>query len=160
MCQISALSVDFHFHQLLSAIDSCYQPLTAVYWNFYIDTEVKRYAKFQFSRLFFIFSNFLQLIWAVDKKSNGIFIYSLNVIFVPNLSSVSCLGAKLESVMYKRTEAYRQTPGENNANSGPARLVPGPEFSNSVPKFSSLIQFLLSSAVLSSQKLLTAEDYR
>ena len=24
----------------------------------------------------------------------------------------------------------RQAPGENNANSGPARLVPGPEFSN------------------------------
>ena len=47
---------------------------------------------------------------------------------VPNLSSVACLGARLESVTHASTDA--QTPGEYNANSGPARLVPGPELSN------------------------------
>ena len=43
---------------------------------------------------------------------------------VPNLSFAGCLGARLESVM----KDARQTPGENSANSGPARLVP--ELSN------------------------------
>ena len=45
---------------------------------------------------------------------------------VPNLSCAGCLGARLESV----TPDTQQTPGENSANSGPARLVPGPELSN------------------------------
>ena len=51
---------------------------------------------------------------------------------VPNLSSAACLGARLESVMYRQTHActYRQTPGEYSANSGPDRLVPGSELSN------------------------------
>ena len=44
--------------------------------------------------------------------------YSLDVIFEPNWSSVGCLGAYLESVMYAR-----QMPAENRANSGSARLV-------------------------------------
>ena len=53
--------------------------------------------------------------------------------FVPNLSSVGCFGAQLESVTPDvRTYActHRRTPGEYSANSGPARLVPGPELSN------------------------------
>ena len=45
---------------------------------------------------------------------------------MPNLSFAGCLGARLESVM----KDARQTPGEYSANSGPARLVPGPELSN------------------------------
>ena len=40
-----------------------------------------------------------------EKKSNGIFIYSLHVIFVPKLSSVGCLGARLESVTDGQTHA-------------------------------------------------------
>ena len=67
-----------------------------------------------------------------EKNLNGVFIYSLNVISVPNLSSAGCLGARLESVTYRHTDArtHRQTPGEYSANSGPAGLVPGPELSN------------------------------
>ena len=55
---------------------------------------------------------------------------------VPNLSCAGCLGARLERVTPNRQGGDRQTPdagqtpGENNANSGPARLVPGPELSN------------------------------
>ena len=48
------------------------------------------------------------------------------MIFMPNLSSLGCLAAELESV----TPPDGQTPGENSAKSGPARLVPGPELSN------------------------------
>ena len=93
MRQISALYVNFHFHQLLTADDSCHK-----------------------------------------KNLNGIFIYSLNVMSVPSLSSAGCLGAQLESVTDRRqtdaTQTDRQTPGEYSANSGPAWLVPGPELSN------------------------------
>ena len=70
---------------------------------------------------------------AVTKKSlNGIFIYPLKLIPVPNFSCPVCLGAQLESVTDARTDVQtdRQTPGENSANSGPAGLVPGPELSN------------------------------
>ena len=51
---------------------------------------------------------------------------------VPNLSSAGCLGAQLESVTYVRTDVrtHARRPGEYNANSGPAGLVPGPELSN------------------------------
>ena len=34
-----------------------------------------------------------------EKKLNGIFIYSLKLISIPNFSSPGCLGAKLESVL-------------------------------------------------------------
>ena len=69
---------------------------------------------------------------AVTKKSNGIFIYPLKLILVPNFSSPGCLGAWLESVAHGRTDGRTdaQMPGENSANSGPAGLVPGPELSN------------------------------
>ena len=65
---------------------------------------------------------------AVTKKSIGIFIYPLNVIFMPNLSSLGCLAAELESVT--RDAAGRTPPVENRANPGFASLVLGPELSN------------------------------
>ena len=52
------------------------------------------------------------------------------MIYEPNLSFVGCLGTHLESVTYIGTDRhtyrqmYRQIPGENRANFGPARLVP------------------------------------
>ena len=59
-------------------------------------------AKFQLSRMIFIFISCQQLLTADDschrKKFNGIFIYSLKLIPVPNFSSPDCLGARLESV--------------------------------------------------------------
>ena len=59
------------------------------------------------------------------------FIYFLNVMSVPNLSSVGCLRARLESVKPNReTPNTQQTPGEYRANSHPALLVPGPELTN------------------------------
>ena len=68
---------------------------------------------------------------ATNKNSNGILIYSLNVIYVPKLSSVGYLWVWLESRECDAvTTPDRQTPpGENSANSGPAGLVPVPEFS-------------------------------
>ena len=44
---------------------------------------------------------------------------------MPNLSSVSCFAAELESVT-----PDGQTPGENRDNPGTAWLVLGPELSN------------------------------
>ena len=41
------------------------------------------------------------------KKLDWIFIYPLNVIFVPKLSSVACLGAQLESVADGRTDRHQ-----------------------------------------------------
>ena len=52
------------------------------------------------------------------------------MIFVSKLSSVGCLGARLESLTDAVTDG--RTPGENNANSSPAGLVIGPEFSNKI----------------------------
>ena len=54
---------------------------------------------------------------------------------VPSLSFAGCLRPWLESVtpdaqQTDRSPTDRQTPGENDAESGPARLVPGPELSN------------------------------
>ena len=60
------------------------------------------------------------------KKSIRIFIYPLSMIFMPNLSSLGCLAAELESV----TPDAGRTPGENRANPGFASLVLGPELSN------------------------------
>ena len=71
-----------------------------------------------------------------EKKLNGINIYVLRMIGLPNFSSAGCLGARLESVTpdarrpTDRHPTDRQTPGEYRANSGPARLVPGLELSN------------------------------
>ena len=36
-------------------------------WNFLIDTKVDTYAKIQLSRLIFVFTNFYQLLSAVDS---------------------------------------------------------------------------------------------
>ena len=114
-------------HQLLSAVDS--------YDSWY---DKKLTGLFIYTLKFILLPNFSSLGWfsissAVNscyqlltaddscyKKTNWIFIYSLNVMCVTNLSSAGCLGAWLESV-----KPNRQTPGEYDANSSPARLVPG-----------------------------------
>ena len=43
------------------------------------------------------------------------------------------LGSTAREYEAKRQTPDRQTLGENNANFGPARLVPGPELSNMSP---------------------------
>ena len=65
----------------------------------------------------------------MKEKINGIFVYSLNVMSVPNLSFAGSLGAQLESVMHN-AQTDRGRPGEYSADSSPARLVLGPELSN------------------------------
>ena len=74
------------------------------------------FAKFQLSRLIFVFiscQQLLRLFTADDscheKKLNGISIYSLNVMSAPNLSCEGCLGARLESVTDARQTSNRQT---------------------------------------------------
>ena len=133
----------------LSAFDSCHQLLTAVdsWWqliwmkfdsNFHVHSIGDIFAKFQLSRLIFIFISFWQLLSAVKswwqlsrKKLIGIFIYPLNVIFMPNFSSLGCLAAELESVTPPPPpDGCRRMPGENRANPGIASLVLGPELSN------------------------------
>ena len=65
---------------------------------------------------------------AVTKKNlNGIFIYPLKLIPVPNFSSPGCLGAQLESV----TQLDGQTP-DTRAKPDSVLLVLGPELSNYV----------------------------
>ena len=49
---------------------------------------------------------------------------------MPNLSSLGCLAAELESVTDAGRTDGRRTPGENSANPGFASLVLGPELSN------------------------------
>ena len=64
-------------------------------WNFHVDTKADMDAKFKLSRLIFILLSFYsccQLLTADDschkKKSIGIFIYPLNVIFMPYFGSL------------------------------------------------------------------------
>ena len=128
------------FWQLMKADDSC---KIFFWWDLHLPRKADACAKFQLSRMIFIFISCQQLLSAVDsswqllrKKLNGIFIYPLKLIPVPNFSSPGCLRAQLESVKDVQTYAQTdvrtdaQTPGENSANSGPAGLVPGPELSN------------------------------
>ena len=83
-------------------------------WNFYVRSIGDVFAKFQLSRLIYIFllpfNRCCQLLTADDscqeKKSFGIFIYPINMILMLNFSSVCCLAAELESVM---PPAGRQT---------------------------------------------------
>ena len=99
-------------HQLLTAVDSWWQLIWKKFnWNFYVHTKMYSYAKFQLSRLIFIFISCQQLLTAVDSWwqlsqifFDGIFIYPLKLILVPNFSSSGCLGAQLESVTYGRTD--------------------------------------------------------
>ena len=96
MCQISALSVDFHFHQLLSAADGCWQLI----WK-----EKNLTGIFMYTLKLVLVPNFISLAWFLflsavkgchqvltaddscyEKKLNGIFIYLLKLIFVPNFS--------------------------------------------------------------------------
>ena len=51
-----------------------------------------------------------QLLTAVTKKMNGIFIYPLKLILVPNFSSPGCLGARLESVTDTCTYGHTHRP--------------------------------------------------
>ena len=96
-------------YQLSSAVDSYWQLMTADmkknWLEFVLYTKVDNCAECQLSSLIFIFISCQQLLSAVDswwqllrKKLNGIFIYPLKLIFVPNFSSLGCLGAWLESV--------------------------------------------------------------
>ena len=55
-------------HQLLTAVDSWWQLIWIKFdWNFYEHTKVDTFAKFQLSRLIFIFINCYQLLTAVDS---------------------------------------------------------------------------------------------
>ena len=55
-------------HQLLTAVDSWWQLIwKKIDWNFYVHTKVDTCAKFQLSRLFFIFINFYQLSSTFDS---------------------------------------------------------------------------------------------
>ena len=66
MLKISAV----HFHQLLSAVAKCvsYRLIWNTFdWNFYVHTKVDACAKFQLSRLIFIFINCYQLSTAVNS---------------------------------------------------------------------------------------------
>ena len=86
-------------------------------------------AKFQLSRLIFIFISCQQLLTAFDnwwqlsqKILNGIFIYSLKLILVANFSSPGCFGTQLESVTYIRTD--RQT--DRCTHRRQVKIVPTP----------------------------------
>ena len=132
----------------LSAVNSCWQLMTAVTkknLNGIFIYPLKLIPVPNFSSLgWFSFLSAVNSCWQLltaddscHKKSlNGIFIYPLKLIPVPNFSSPGCLGAQLESVTDVRTDrrTHAQTPGENRANSGPVRLVPGPELSNNLAK--------------------------
>ena len=78
--------------QLLSAADSWGQMLwKKIVWNFYLCPQDDMCAKFQVSRLIFIFISCQQLLTAEDSCHNffnGIFIYPLKLIPVPNFSSL------------------------------------------------------------------------
>ena len=55
-------------HQLLTAVDSWWQLIWKKFdWNFYVHTKVDTCAKFQLSRLIFIFINCYQLSSVVDS---------------------------------------------------------------------------------------------
>ena len=59
MCQISPLYVDFHFHQLLSVVISCWQLLTADdNWYEENSTEI-----FIYNLMFILVPNFSSLSW-------------------------------------------------------------------------------------------------
>ena len=84
LCSLARLSFSSTFsscHQLLTAVDSWWQ-LTwiKIKWNFYLQTKIYTCAKFQLSRLIFIFISCHQLLTAVGgwwqliwKKSTEIF---------------------------------------------------------------------------------------
>ena len=109
--------------QLLTAVESWWQLIwKKLDWNFYVHTKVDTCAEFQLSRLIFIFVSFWQLLSAVDswwqlsqQKFSGDFIYPLDVKYVPNLRSVCCSWAWLESV----TGDGRRVTGDGS------RLTPG-----------------------------------
>ena len=84
-------------YQLSLAVDSWYEKKIA--WNFYVHTIGDTCVNFHLSRLIFIFINCYQLSLAVNscwqlitvymkKKLTGIFMYTLKLILVPNLSSL------------------------------------------------------------------------
>ena len=87
-------------HQLLTAVDSWWQLIwKKMYWNFFVHTKVDTSAKFQLSRLIFIFisclSDFISCcqLWTADdswyeKNSTVIFMYTLKCILMPNFSSL------------------------------------------------------------------------
>ena len=55
-------------NQLLTAVDSWWQLIgKKFYWNFYVHTKVDTCAKFELSRMIFIFINCHQLLTAVDS---------------------------------------------------------------------------------------------
>ena len=79
--------------QLLTAFDSWWQLSHKKFkWDFHLPPKAKTCAKFQLSRLIFIFTSCQQLLTADDschkKNLNGIFIYPLKLIPVPNFSSL------------------------------------------------------------------------
>ena len=78
-----------------SAVNSCYQILTAgeswyerFNWNYYVHMKVDTCAKFQLSKLIFLFTNCYQLLTADMKKITIIFICTLKFIQMPNFSSL------------------------------------------------------------------------
>ena len=100
MCRISALLADFHFHQLLTAVISCWQLMTAVTkkikWYFYLLPKCDVSAKFE--------------LWS--------------------LLGGPARECDIHTHAQTDAQTDIQTPGEYWANSGPASLVPGPELSN------------------------------
>ena len=88
-----------------STVISCWQLFTTddnwyekkIDWNFYEHTKFDTCAKFQLSKLIFIFINCHQQSTAVltaddsiyEKKITGIFMYTLKLILVPNFSSLN-----------------------------------------------------------------------
>ena len=64
----SFLSTVISCHQLLTAANSWWQLIwKKADWNFHVDTKVDKYAKIQLSRLIFAFTNFYQLVTAIDS---------------------------------------------------------------------------------------------
>ena len=89
----------FSFYQLSTDVDSFWQLMRAVTknfeWDFHLPTKADTCAKFQLSRLIFIFISCQQLLttfdswWELSQKMlYGIFIYPLKLIPMPNFSSL------------------------------------------------------------------------
>ena len=100
------ISAALGWFSISSTVMSCHQLLTTVggwwqliwkknYWNFNAHTIFDTCAKFPLSKLILIFINCYQLLTAVDnlwqliwKKLTGIFMYTLELKFVPNFGSL------------------------------------------------------------------------
>ena len=85
--------------------------------NFYTHTKSEINAKFQLSRLIFIFISYQQLLTAVQMLKfffeSWILLLVLKLVCVPSFSLIGWLGARLESVTHAQTDG--RTHGRTDA---------------------------------------------